>query len=157
MKTRIILFSLILGALNLLASYSYASGDEAFNNNYKISADEAVATSKDIAKSWSIVYGESKRPVTVTLKQTKTGDEYTVRNSYFEVKYVNGPKGFGVREVRGTEQRVPADLNFKVLNSSKLNNQRIISGAKIEDQKVVDMIASFLPELINDEFKNILN
>jgi len=157
MKTKIFLLSLILGAMSLLASNSYASDDEVFNDNYKISTDAVAVAGANATQSWSIVYGESKRPVTVTLKRSKAGDEYLVRNSYFEVRYVNGPKGFGVREVRGTDQRVPADLNFKVLNSSSLNNQRLISGAKIEDQKVVEMIASFLPELINDEFKNILN
>ncbi|MFV0377208.1 MAG: hypothetical protein ACK5JD_07890 [Mangrovibacterium sp.] len=157
MKTKIFLLSVVLGTMGLLASNSYASDAEVFNENYKILTDATAVSGKNAAQSWNIVYGESKRPVTVTLKQTKAGDEYVVRNNYFEVKYVNSAKGFGVREVRGIDQRVPADLNFKVLNSLQLNNQRIISGTKIEDQNVVDMIASFLPELINDEFKNILN
>lgn len=143
--------------MSLLASNSYASDNEVFNDNYKISIDAIAVSGANVAQSWNIVYGESNRPVTVTLKRSKAGDEYLVRSSYFEVRYVNGPKGFGVREVRGADQRVPAELNFKVLNSSSLNNQYLISGAKVEDQKVVDMIASFLPDLINDEFKNILN
>lgn len=157
MKTRNTLFSLFLGAITLLASNLYAADFGAFNDNYKISPDAVAVQGKDIAKSWTIVYGESSRPVTVILKQTKSGDEYIVRNNYFEVKYVNGAKGFGVREVRGTDTRVPADLNLKVLNSSQMNSQRIISPAKVDDQHVVEMIATYLPDLINDEFKNILN
>ena len=157
MKTKHILSSLILVVMVAVATNLYASSFEAFNDNYKISPEEIAVPSKDVAKCWSIIYGESNRPVKVTLKQTKNGDEYIVRSGYFEVKYVNGDKGFGVREVRGADQKVPTDLNYKVLNSVSLNSQKIISGSKVADDQVLEMIASFLPELINKEYKTILN
>ncbi|WP_163716106.1 hypothetical protein [Mangrovibacterium lignilyticum] len=157
MKVKQSFLSLILVALVVVATNSYASSYEAFNDTYRISTEDVAVSSKDVAKCWNIVYGDSSRPVKVFLKQTKNGDEYTVRSSYFEVKYVNGAKGFGVRELRGSEQKVPADLNYKVLNNVNLNSQKIISGAKVADGQVLEMIADFLPELINDEFKTILN
>ena len=157
MKTKHILLSVMFVALVLVVTNSYASSGEAFIDNYKISSEEVVVPGKDVAKSWNIVYGDSGRPVKVFLKQTKSGDEYIVRSGYFEVKYVNGTKGFGVREVKGSEQLVPTDLNYKVLSSVNLNSQKIISGSKIADDQVLEMIASYLPELINDQFKNILN
>jgi RNAse (barnase) inhibitor barstar len=157
MKTTRIFFSLILVALTVLATNSYASSNEAFNDNYKISTVDVAAQNADAAKCWDIVYGDSNRPVKVFLKETKKGDEYIVRTNYFEVKYVNGAKGFGVRELSGSEQRVPADLNYKVINLNNLNNQKIISGTKVADNDVLEMIASFLPELVNEQYKTILN
>jgi len=157
MKTKHILSSLILVVMVVVATNLYASSIEAFNDDYKIYSEEIAVSTKDAVKCWNIVYGESGRPVRVCLKQTKRGDEYTVRTGYFEVKYVNGAEGFGVRELRGSEQKVPTDLNYKVLNSVSLNRQKIISGSKLADDQVLEMIASFLPELINDQFKTILN
>lgn len=157
MKTKHILSGLILVVVTVVATNLYASSLEAFNDTYKISSEEIAVPGKDVAKCWNIVYGESNVPVKVYLNRTKSGDEYTVRTSYFEVKYVNGARGFGVCELKGIEQQVPADLNYKVLNSVSLNNQKIISGSKVADHQVLDLIAGFLPELINEQFKSILN
>ncbi len=156
MKTKRFILSLVV-ALVLVVTNTYASSFEAFNDSYKISSEEVAVTGAEAIPSWNIVYGESSRPVKVQLNQTRSGDEYIVRCGYFEVKYVNGANGFGVRELRGREQIVPVDLNYKVLNPVQLNTQKIISGTKIANEQVLDMIASFLPDLINEEYKNILN
>lgn len=157
MKTTRIILSLVLVALTTIATNLYASSNEAFNDNYRISTVDVSAQSADVAQCWDIVYGDSSRPVKVFLKQTKKGDEYIVRTNYFEVKYVNGAKGFGVRELAGSEVRVPADLNYKVLDLINLNNQKVISASKLAEDQVLETIASFLPELINDQYKTILN
>jgi len=157
MKAKQFLLSVVLVAAAALFTNLYASTTEVFNDSYKVSSEATTVVGKDIAKTWSIVYGDSKRPVTVLLKQSKYGDEYIVRTNYFEVKYVNGAKGFGVKAVNASEQTVPLELNYKVLSSESLNRQKVISGTKLEDGQVIDMIASFLPELINGQFKNILN
>lgn len=157
MKTTRIFLSLVLVALTSLATNSYASANEAFNDDYKISAIDVADQNADVAQCWDIVYGDSSRAVKVFLRQTKKGDEYIVRTNYFEVKYVNGAKGFGVREVSGSEVRIPADLNSKVLNLTNFNGQKIISATKIAQDQVLETIASFLPELINDQYKTILN
>ncbi len=157
MKTKRIILSFILVVSTVLTTKLYASNFEAFIDTYKISSEEVAVPTKDVAKTWNIVYGESSRPVKVLLKQTKNGDEYVVRSNYFEVKYVNGEKGFGARELRYSEQAIPEDLNSKVLNSTRLNNQKVISQTKVEDQHVLEVIASFLPDLVNDEYKDILN
>lgn len=156
MKTQKLVLSLVV-ALVMVVANTYASSLEAFNDSYKISAEEIAVADANVVSGWNIVYGESSRPVKVTMQQTKAGDEYLVRCGYFEVKYVNGAKGFGVREMRAKEQLVPVELNAKVLDAAQINTQKIISGTKIEDAQVLDMIASFLPDLINDEYKNILN
>ncbi|PTN10498.1 hypothetical protein [Mangrovibacterium marinum] len=157
MKTNRIFLSLIVVAIIGFATNLYASSNEAFNDNYKISTVDLSSSGVNAVQCWDIVYGDSSRPVKVFLKQTKKGDEYIVRTNYFEVKYVNGSKGFGVRELSGSEQRVPADLNYKVINLNSFNSQKIISGSPIERERALEMIASFLPDLVNEQYKTILN
>ena len=151
------LVSLLFVALVAISSAGFAHQGETFVDDYKISPKTDFVPGTDFQQSWNITYGDSNRPVQVLFKETKGGQEYIVRTSYFEVKYVNSDHGFGVRPLKLSEQRVPADLNFKVLNAQQLNSQKIISGNMVSSDQVLEMIADFLPELINDEYKNILN
>jgi len=48
-------------------------------------------------------------------------------------------------------------LNAAVLNQSQLNGQKCISAEAIENGKVLEMIASYLPDLINEQYNSILN
>jgi hypothetical protein len=157
MKLRNRIFNLLVIALTAVTSVSFAHGNEAFNDDYKISPKEDLIPGTAFRKSWEITYGESGRPVQVLLKETKSGEEYIIRTNYFEVKYVNSEKGFGVRELKPAEQIVPADLNMKVLNVSMMNNQKVISPTRVTDNEVLDLIAGYLPELINAEYRSILN
>ena len=131
--------------------------EESFNSNYKISPDLNFSPTSDFQKSWVIAYGESTSPVHVFLKETKKGQEYVVRTSYFEVKYVNGTQGFGVKMLNGSESTVNESLNAAVLNLVGINNQKHITNEAIGNDKVLDMIASFLPDLINEQYSSILN
>ncbi|MGD9931813.1 MAG: hypothetical protein AB7U05_17475 [Mangrovibacterium sp.] len=154
-KQRIV--SLLFIALIAISSSVFAHQGGAFVDDYKISPKVDFVPGVEFQQSWNITYGESSRPVQVLYKETKTGEEYIVRTSYFEVKYVNSDRGFGVKPLKLSEQQVPADLNMKVLNSNGLNNQKIISGNKVAREQVLEMIASYLPELINGEYQSILN
>ncbi len=157
MKRIFTVFGLMFTALMAVTTMSFAHSGESFNDDYKISSKENFVPGASFNQSWEITYGGSGRPVQVLLKTTKTGDEYLVRTGYFEVKYVNGEKGFGVREVKSSEQVVPADLNAKVLNAASMNTQKVISSTKVSSDQVLDMIASYLPDLINENYRNILN
>ncbi len=151
------IISLLFVAFIAISSSVFAHQGEKFVDDYKISTKTDFVPGSAFQQSWNITYGESTRPVQVLLKETKSGEEYIVRTNYFEVKYVNSEKGFGVRTLKLSEQQVPADLNFKVLNSNGLNSQKVISASMISREEVLDMIASYLPELVNPEYKNILN
>lgn len=157
MKSKNTMFSLLFVALMAITTTGFAHGSEAFIDDYKISPKENFVPGTTFQQSWEITYGESGRPVQVLLKETKNGEEYVIRTGYFEVKYVNSEKGFGVRELKAGEQVVPAGLNSKVLNQSMMNNQKVISSTKVAGDQVLDMIASYLPELINENYQNILN
>ena len=135
----------------------WAGNEASFNSNFKISPDLNFSPTSDFQKSWVIAYGESTQPVHVFLRETKKGQEYVVRTSYFEVRYVNGKQGFGVKMVNVSDITVNESLNTTVINQASLNNQKKISVEAIDNDKVLEMIASYLPDLINKQYSNILN
>jgi len=135
----------------------WAGNEASSNSNFKISPDLNFSPTADFQKSWVIAYGEASKPVHVFLRETKKGQEYVVRTSYFEVKYVNGSQGFGVKLLNGSDIKVNESLNTTVLNQAGLNNQKHISVEAIDSDKVLEMIACYLPDLINKQYSNILN
>jgi hypothetical protein len=157
MKKRNLFVQVMLVVFTLISINVWAGNEESFNSNYKISPDLNFNPTSDFQKSWEIFYGESKTPVHVFLKETKKGQEYLVRTKYFEVKYVNGSQGFGVKKVNGSENAVSESLTAAVLNQTRLNSQKCISAEAIGNDQVLEMIASYLPDLINEQYNSILN
>lgn len=157
MKTRNLVVYLMLVVFTTISINVWAGNEGSFNSNYKISPDLNFSPTSDFQKSWVIAYGESKTPVRVFLKETKKGQEYLVRTSYFEVKYMNGSQGFGVKMLNASESTVSESLNIAVLSKASLNNQKCINGEAIGSDKVLEMIASYLPDLINEQYTSILN
>lgn len=143
--------------VTMISTSVWAGTSESLNSIFKISPDLTFSPTSDYQKSWEIAYGESVSPVHVFLKETKKGQEYVVRTKYFEVKYVNGSQGFGVKMVYGNESTVSEKLNAAVLNQAQLDNQKCISAQPISNEKVLEMIASYLPDLINEQYSSILN
>jgi len=157
MKKRNLFVHVMLVVFTLISINVWAGNEESFNSNYKISPDLNFTPTSDFQKSWEIAYGESKTPVHVFMKETKKGQEYLVRTKYFEVKYVNGTNGFGVRMLNGAECTVNESLNTAVLNKEQLTGQKCISAEAIGNEQVLEMIASYLPDLINEQYNSILN
>jgi len=158
MKTRNLFAYLTMVLFMTVISTSVrAANSGSDNSSFKISPDLNFSPTSDYQKSWEIAYGESLSPVRVFLRETKRGQEYIVRTKYFEVKYVNGAQGFGVKMVNGSESKVSESLNTAVLNQIQLTNQKCISGEAIASDKVLEMIASYLPDLINEQYSSILN
>ena len=157
MKKRNLFVHVMLVVFTLISINVWAGNEESFNSNYKISPDLNFTPNADFQKSWEIAYGESKTPVHVFMKETKKGQEYLVRTKYFEVKYVNGANGFGVKMLSGTECTVNESLNAAVINKTQLNGQKCISAEAIGNEQVLEMIASYLPDLINEQYNSILN
>ncbi len=157
MKTKNLFVQLMLVVFTMISINVWAGNEGTSAMNYKISPDLNFTPNSEFQKSWEITYGESKVPVHVFMKETKKGHEYLVRNKYFEVKYVNGTNGFGVKMVNASESTVNESLNSAVLNQTGLKSQKCISTAAIGDDQVLEMIASYLPDLINEQYNNILN
>lgn len=157
MKTKNLFVQMMLVVFTLISINVWAGNEGSNNSSYKISPDLNFTPASGFQKSWEISYGESKTPVHVFLKETKKGQEYLVRTKYFEVKYVNGSQGFGVRMVYGAESTVNESLNASVLNQTQVNSQKCISNEAIASEKILEMIASYLPDLINEQYNSILN
>jgi hypothetical protein len=157
MKKKNLFVQLMLVVFTMISTSVWAGNEESFNSNYKISPDLNFVPTSDFQKSWEIAYGESKTPVHVFLKETKKGQEYLVQTKYFEVKYVNGSTGFGARAFNETDRTVSEALNAAVLNQTQLNSQKCISAEAIGNDKILEMIASYLPDLINEQYNSILN
>lgn len=157
MKKKNLIVQLMLVVFTLISVNVWAGNEGTFNSNYKISPDLSFVPTSDFQKSWEIAYGESATPVHVFLKETKKGQEYIVRSKYFEVKYINGSTGFGVKMVSSAESTVTESLNSAVLNPSALKGQKCISNEAVGSEHVLEMIASYLPDVINEQYKSILN
>jgi hypothetical protein len=147
----------MLTVFTLISVNVWAGNDGNSTGSYKISPDQTFTPNSGFRKSWDIVYGESQNPVHVYLKETKKGQEYVVRTKYFEVKYVNGKNGFGARLVNPSEATVSESLNSAVVSQAGLEGQKCISSNAVADEHVLEMIASYLPDLINEQYNSILN
>lgn len=157
MKTRNLFVQLVLVVFTMISINVWAGNEDALNSNYKISPDLNFTPVSGFQKSWEIAYGEAKTPVHVYLKETKKGQEYIVRTKYFEVKYVNGSNGFGAKMVGSSEVTVSEALNSAVINVKNLESQKLISPNVVAEDHVLEMIASYLPDLINEQYNSILN
>ena len=157
MKKRNLFVQVMLVVFTLISINVWAGNEDSLNSTYKISPDLNFNPTSSFQKSWEIAYGEAKAPVHVFMKETKKGQEYVVRTKYFEVKYVNGSNGFGARMISGSESTVKEVLNATVLNAASLRNQECISSEAISEDHILEMIASYLPDLINEQYSSILN
>ena len=85
------------------------------------------------------------------------GAEYVVYSKHFEVSYASTAIGFGTKEVRSSWSNVPKRISKAVINRDEMKRQQIITPNNVDDDKALGLIASFLPDLINDGYTHLLN
>ena len=120
--------------------------------NFTITAaDNSVNTSV-----WNLKYSESENPIRITMEEKNGIKEYTVRNKFFEVAYVINKSGFGARLVKPGKAQVPDQILSQIINQDALKNQKIISNSQIDNATALNLIASYLPDLINNNYKHLL-
>lgn len=122
-----------------------------------VANDDVAINNMTFQKSWTIAYGDAGKNVVVLKRTTKKGEEYLVRNEFFEVRYVNTEKGFGVRLVRNADSKVDYTINSLVLNEAMMAQQSLIWSEKLSEQKALEYIADFVPTLLNENYKHLLN
>jgi hypothetical protein len=149
---------LILAVVFFLAtSIANATGVRSALNEYKIAPVEDLHMGKQVKAIWTISYSADEVPVTVVKRHTLEGTEYVVQSDYFAVSYRSNTDGFGVKETKRSWSDVPKKINRAVLNQKEMENQRIITPNEVDDEKALGLIASYLPDLINDGYTHILN
>lgn len=126
-------------------------------NKYEIAAVENSSMGSNVEKAWNLKYEGSSNSVTVVKRTTSEGDAYVVSSKFFEVCYVSSAKGFGTKVVKKSWSTVPAQINQAVINADELKKQAIITQGRVDDEKALGLIASYLPSLLNDSYIHLLN
>jgi len=122
------------------------------NDSFTITATENSVNSS----TWNLKYSESENPISITMLEKDGEKEYTVSSKFFEVEYIVTKKGFGARMVKAGKTTVPAQIVDQIINKDALNNQKVISDGQIDNATALNLIASYLPDLINDNYKHLV-
>lgn len=125
--------------------------------SFIISTSESVEFSKNFERSWTIAYGDDNKQINVYKNTTRNGDEYIVRNKFFEVRYVNAENGFGVKKMKNSQMLVDPLINSAVVSEIQMKQQALLSPNKLDEEKALNYIASFVPFLLNENYTHILN
>lgn len=156
MKKLSILLVLVV-CLPVLSGKVFATGLKTGFSECEIVEMEDLHLGKNVQKVWTLRYSDQESPVTVVKHKTAAGVEYAVHSSYFEVVYAATPAGFGAKAARKSLCSVPAKINKAVLSEQELARQRVITQGKVDDNKALGLIASYLPDLINEGYTHLLN
>ncbi len=141
----------------MVSVYAKAAESNKDFNKFEIAVVDDNDLGKDVEKVWNLTYEGSENPITVTKRKTTDGSAYIVNSRNFEVCYLSSPKGFGARTVKRAWSNVPPQINNAVLNAEELRKQQILTPLKVDDEKALGLIASYLPSLFNDQYIHLLN
>lgn len=133
------------------------TGSRAAFNAYEIEEVENLYMGKSVKALWTVQYSVNEEPVTVVKRKTLEGVEYVVHSKFFEVSYASTANGFGAKETRRSWSDVPKKITKAVINKEELARQQIITPKKVDDKTALGLIASYLPDLVNDGYTHILN
>lgn len=140
-------FFIVIGLDNVLGNVTAALKD-----SFTITAaDNSVNSSV-----WNLKYSDSENSFKITISERNGEKEYTVRSKFFEVAYVVNKNGFGARMVKAGKAQVPGEILKNIINPDALNNQKVISNEQINNETALNLIASYLPDLINDNYKYLI-
>jgi hypothetical protein len=156
MKTKLVKKMAILLLSVVIFSATAVSAD-ALAANYVITPVAQQDLESGVEQAWKLSYDESRAPVVVELYSSKKGKTFVVRTDHFEVAYVSSPKGFGARKVKITESKVPDSLTSQVVDAEELAKQRILSTEEVDEKTAVELIAAYLPDLVNSSYKHLFN
>lgn len=150
----------VLGRVSLVVAFlmvfSHAS---VLGNTKAVPTDNFSITSVDNSASslvWDLKYAASENAFKITMSENKGEKEYTVRSKFFEVAYILNKNGFGARMVKPGKMQVPFEILNKIINQEALKNQKVISDSQINNETALNLIASYLPDLINENYKQLL-
>ena len=149
----------VLGRASLIFAFSIVislisfsvNATTVLNGSFTITSDNSANST-----TWNLKYSESEHPINITMSENKGEKSYTVRSKFFEVAYVMNKNGFGARLIRGNHARVPDQILEKIINQEALINQKVISDAQIDNATALNLIASYLPDLINSNYKHLV-
>jgi hypothetical protein len=154
---KLMMFNVLVACFLVVSFAVHATGYRTEFSDYEIKAVENLNPGKNVEKVWNLTYNGSDKSVTVVKRKTSEGAFYLVNSKFFEVGYASTSKGFGTRAIKRAWSSVPYQINEVVINPEQLKKQTVITPGKVDDEKALGLIASYLPELLNDEYTHLLN
>ncbi|HYQ57214.1 MAG TPA: hypothetical protein VEP89_07680 [Draconibacterium sp.] len=151
------LLSVLVLALVLVGINAQATGTRTQFQSFEIDEVDNLYMGKSVKALWTVSYSNDEEPVTVVKRKTMDGVEYVVHSKFFEVSYALTDSGFGAKETRKAWGEVPREISRAVISQEELKNQKVITPNKVDDEKALGLIASYLPDLINDGYTHLLN
>lgn len=149
--------TIIVLAFFLVTVSANATGTRTEFKAYEIEEIENLYMGKTVKALWTLSYSLNEEPVTVVKRKISDGYEYVVHSKHFEVSYAATSKGFGVKNTRAAWSNVPKKITKAVLSQEEMARQEIITQNRVDDEFALGLIASYLPDLINDGYTHLLN
>lgn len=156
MKNRILQFAAVVFLVVASLSVNAATGSRTFDDYTIVPVDQAELSS-GVDRAWLLAYDSNESPIVISYAQGKYCKTFIVRGDHFEVVYECTKKGFGARLVKDLEGFYPQELTGAVLNSDEMKRQRIITPGPVSDERALNLIAAYLPDLINPAYQHLLN
>ena len=120
------------------------------NDSFSITVDNSLN-----ATGWNLKYPASDNGFKITMLENNGEKEFTVRSKFFEIVYLLNKNGFGARMVRPGKAQVPAQILDQVINMEALKQQKVVSDPSIDNETALNLIASYLPDLLNINYKQL--
>lgn len=124
--------------------------------NAEITPVDNLFLGKNVEKIWTINYSNGEKPVTVTRLKTQKYPAYVVRSQFFEVVYASDEEGFGVKKVTSSQRSINKKITDAVLNSDQLHKQGVLTPNEVSEEYALGLIASYLPDLLNNGYKHLI-
>lgn len=145
-------------ALMLSINNAQATGTRSAFNNYEINLIQDFHMAKHVQAVWTLSYGDqNETAITVIKRKTIEGTEYRIQSECFSVNYMLTAEGFGVKDAKSSWSTVPKKINAAVLNQHEMARQKVLTLNKVTDEEALGLIASYLPDLLNDGYTHLLN
>jgi hypothetical protein len=154
---RVGILTVLVVCLFVVSTKVNATGFRRGFSNYQITSVEDIYVGKNVKAIWKLSYCNTEIPVTIVKRKTADGAEFVVYSKFFEVSYAATAKGFGTKVVRRAWSDVPRKISRAVINQEQMKRQQIITPDKIDDKMALGLIASYLPDLLNDDYTHLLN
>lgn len=155
MKTNLLKTAVLL-VFAFVSTTVLGSSFKTSDSNAEITPVENLYLGKNVEKVWTINYSNGEKPVTVTRLKSAKYPTYVVRSQFFEVVYACDPEGFGVKNVTNSERSVNKKITEAVLNSDQLKKQCVLTPNKVTEEYALGLIASYLPDLLNNGYKHLI-
>lgn len=152
-----VITSAILIVLTISGFNVNAKGIVNETESFTISINETADLNSSKIQNWTIEYSEANKHVDIEKHQIKNGEEYIVRNDFFEIRYTNTNKGFGVKKIKRNQSRIDPVITEAVINNTEMIKQSLLNSNKLSEEKALNYIASFVPYLLNENYTHLLN